>query len=83
MMVKTEKEIQYKIQSLSKILAFPLVIWFTVILYLTFDYSNASLSYWLIPPFGCTTVAGNSPLQERSLLLTSIEQTGNPAASSA
>jgi hypothetical protein len=39
-----------KIYSLSKILAFPLVIWFSLVLYFTFESSNEYLSYWLIPP---------------------------------
>ena len=40
-----------KIHNFSRIIAFPFVIWFAVILYITMETSNYSLSYWIIPPF--------------------------------
>lgn len=40
-----------KIHNFSRIIAFPFVIWFAVVLYITMETSNYDLSYWIIPPF--------------------------------
>ena len=40
-----------KIHNFSRIIAFPFVIWFAVVLYITMETTNYDLSYWIIPPF--------------------------------